>query len=438
MNALNFLNSYWQFFGVNVWMVKCDASSLTLELTNIRKVTIENCTFGNCTFRQIGHVIIKDSSSVSKDFPTSLYFHNSSGLMENISIKNLNFTTGLLIQNNSYIQITKSKFVNNTVSYGLIKVLNSSILEMSNCTLQKNQAIDYVGAIHADRSFMYLTDTNFSNNNAIQGVGALHVIEGSFVFLKHCTLSYNQVKFGYSAEKTEDGCGGAILLSNSTANGINVSFSGNKATYGRGLACLLHSKVTGQFMDFSHNIAVFGSAIFEYISCKFSCKNCSIHENKIVSLNNVTFGAVVHIYHSTINVSGFECENHTGYSWSCIYATNYSSVFIYDAKFSMNIGCTISLSIQSHLVAVSSSFLNNTTPILGAIWSMNSLLDISHCTFSNNSNTTMNLLSNTTASLVNCIYENNSTPYLGGALIVNDSYAIVSQSTFLENDANSA
>ena len=429
MNALKFHNPHWQFFGVDVWMVKCDAAFLTLTLTDIRNVTIENCTFGNWTFGQVEHVIIKNSSSVSKDFPTSLNFYNSSGLMENITIKDLNFTTGLLIQNNSYIQITKSQFVNNTVSYGLIKVLNSSILEMSNCSLQKNKAIDYAGAINADKSFMYLTNTNFSDNNAIQGGGALHVIEGSLVFLKSCTFFYNQVN------KTEDGFGGAILLSNSTANGINVNFTGNKATDGGGLACLLHSKVTGQFMDFSHNFAVFGSAIFEYNSSKFSCKNCSLYANKIVALNNVITGAVVEIYHSTINVSGFKCENHTGYSWSCIFATNNSSVFIYDAKFSMNIGCTISLSNNSHLVAVSSSFLNNTTPFLGAIWSMNSVLDISYCTFSNNSNTTMNLLSNTTASIVNCIYENNSTPYLGGALIVNDSTVNVSQSTFLENDA---
>ena len=167
MEGLNFVNSYWQFFGVNVWMVKCDAASLTLELTHLRNVTIENCTFCNWTFWQVEHVIIKHSkSSTSKDFPTSLHFYNSSGLMENINIKDLNFTNmpnRLIIQNSSYIQITQSNFVNNTVSYGLIKVLNSSTLEMRDCTLQKNKAIDYAGAIYADRSFIHLTNTNFSD-----------------------------------------------------------------------------------------------------------------------------------------------------------------------------------------------------------------------------------------------------------------------------------
>ena len=151
MHSLNFLNSYLQFFVVNVWMVKCDVSSTRLEVTNIRNVTIENCTFGNWTFRQVGHVMIKNSRScILKDFPTSLNFYNSSGLMENINIKNLNLTNmsnGLIIQNSSYIQITQSNFVNNTVSYGLIKVLNSSTLQMSDCTLQKNKAIDYAKVI---------------------------------------------------------------------------------------------------------------------------------------------------------------------------------------------------------------------------------------------------------------------------------------------------
>ena len=201
MNALKFLNSYWQFFGVNVWMVKCDAVSLTLELTNIRNVTIENCTFGNWTFRQVEDFMIKNSrGSLSKDFQTLLNFYNSSGLMENINIKNLNFTKmpyGLIIQSNSYLKVTKSNFANNTVSHGLIKVLNSSTLEMRDCTLENNKAINYAVAIHAGRSFIYLANTNFSDNNAIQTGGALH---GNKVYFWRCIFAtYNSSVFIYNA-----------------------------------------------------------------------------------------------------------------------------------------------------------------------------------------------------------------------------------------------
>ena len=442
MDSLNFLNSYWQLFGVKLWMITCDASSLTLESINSRNFTIENCTFGNWTFRHVEHIMIKNSkSSISKDFPSLPNFYNSSGLIENINIMDLNFTNmfnGLIIQSNSYVQVIKSKFVNNTVTFGLIKVLNSSSLEMSDCTLQKNKAINYAGAIFVDRSFVHLTNTYFSDNNANWRGGALFVTEGSFVFLKSCTFSNNQVKFGFCLEKIADGCGGAILLSNSTLNGINVNFTSNNASSGGGLACFLHSQVTAQYMDFSHNIAILGSAFYGSISCTFSCKNCSLYGKLNVTVNNAIIGAAVYINnHSTINVSGFKCEKHTGwYFWSCICATNNSSVFIYNAIFSMNIGRTIFLSRNSHLVAVSSSFLNNTTPKYGVIYSVNSILDISHSISSKNSNTTIKLVSNTTASLVNCIFESNSTPDKGGALCINNSSVNISHTKFLENSAN--
>ena len=65
MDSLNFLNCYWQLLGVKLCMIKCNASSLTLELINSRNFTIENCTFGNWTFRQIQHIIIKNSKMIS-------------------------------------------------------------------------------------------------------------------------------------------------------------------------------------------------------------------------------------------------------------------------------------------------------------------------------------------------------------------------------------
>ena len=329
MHSLNFLNSYWQFFGVNVWMTKCDAVPLTLELTNIGNVTIENCTFGNWAFRHVKHVMIQNSkSSILKHFPTSLNFYNSSGLIENMNITDLNFSTGLIIQNKSYIQILKSYFVNNTVNFGLIKVLNSSILEMSHCTLQNNKAKDNAGTILTDRRIIYLTKSNFNGNEAIWEGGALHANKG-----------------------------------------------------------------------------------------------------------------------------------YTGYFWICIFATNNSSMFIYDAIFSRNIGTVILLLNDSNLLAVNSSFLNTTTPTIGgAIYSENSTLDISHSfcyhkktklggtflfkfstvalnspTFSNNSNKAVIFFNNTKASIANCTFESNSAPDTAGALIIHLSNATVSHTTFCEN-----
>ena len=59
MDGLSFLNSHWQINRVNVWMGKCNASSLTLELKYLTNVTVENCTFGNWTFRQSNNSLSK-------------------------------------------------------------------------------------------------------------------------------------------------------------------------------------------------------------------------------------------------------------------------------------------------------------------------------------------------------------------------------------------
>ena len=127
-------------------------------------------------------------------------------------------------------------------------MLNSSTLEMSDCTLQNNKAKDNAGTILTDRSIIHLTKSNFNDNEAIREGGALH------------------------------------------AN-----------------------------------------------------------------------------------------ESYTGYFWSCIFATNNSSMFIYDAIFSRNIETVILLLNDGNVLAVNSSFLNTTTPGIGAaIHSVNSTLNISH------------------------------------------------------------
>ena len=295
----NFFNSYWQFFGINVWMSKCNAASLTLELKCITNVTIEKCIFGVWTFSQVQYVFARNSrSSAEKDFPTSLNFDNSSGLMENITVRGLNYTNmyeGLWVQNNSYIQITKSTFENNTVTYGVIKVLDSSTLDMSDCNLENNQAIDYAGAIFTNRSFIYLTNTSFNDNEAIHAGGALYLMEGSFLYSKKCTFSNNQVKFGGNSEPVIDSGGGAICLFNSTANLINGYFYGNKANYGGGVYFDYQSKVKSHNTYFRHNSAVFGSAISGYTSSTFSCTNCSMYQNEIVGSSNSTNGAAVNL-----------------------------------------------------------------------------------------------------------------------------------------------
>ena len=170
LDGLHFLKSYWQFHSVSLNMINCNAATLLMTIRYGRNVTIQNSIFGNCFFDQVEHVSLKNCSSfVVKGFLISLGFYNTSGSVEKITIKDLVFTNkyeGLWLDK-SYVKITKSNLVNNTVTSGLIKVQDSSILDMSDCTLQRNNANNIAGAIYVRNSTVHLKETSFNGNKAV-------------------------------------------------------------------------------------------------------------------------------------------------------------------------------------------------------------------------------------------------------------------------------
>ena len=194
MDGLNFLKSCWHFNSVNLKMTNCYAAFLTLDLKYVTNVFIENSIFGNWTFRQVQHIFVKNSSTSYVDGALiSLNFYNSSVTMENINIKDVNVTRKfdpIITINKSCVQITKSNFVNNKVNYGIIQILDSSTLEMSDCVVQNNQDKTSVGAIYTENSIVYITNTNFYNNEAVSGSGACSM-GFSTITLIQCSFYYN-------------------------------------------------------------------------------------------------------------------------------------------------------------------------------------------------------------------------------------------------------
>ena len=80
LDGLHFLDSYWQFCHININIINCDGAFLVLELKHSNNVIIKNCTFGNWTFTQVQHVLIKNcsrSNTITGHFSTSLNFNNS-------------------------------------------------------------------------------------------------------------------------------------------------------------------------------------------------------------------------------------------------------------------------------------------------------------------------------------------------------------------------
>ena len=427
---------------------------------------MKNCTFGNWTFTEVQHVVITNcSNSIAEGFSTTLNFKNSSGLIENITLKDLKFSTlfeGLIVQNYSNINITKSNFVNNIVSYGLIKVLNSSTLLLLNSSLQQNQGIDFGGAIYVLNSVVRILNTTFSNNKAVRGGGGICALSKSILWITNSTFENNYILIedsGSNRRIPQYGGGAIYFESASVVEMHNVNFTNNSANLGAAIYFILDSKFYSHNMFFGKNT---GSAIYGYKSVNFSCKNCLFYQNMDTNYKFNSNGATVLMTNdSIINISGVTCENNIGNISSCISADT-CSVTIYNSTFGFNTGSIIAL-LNSLFFMANSSFFNNSTPSLGGtIFSYNSTLHISdsvfyhnkvigsggalnlwlsvatvnNCTFFNNSNSAVSLVANTTILILSSIFEHNYSIDIGGALLVGSfSVANVSNSTFLKNGA---
>ena len=143
MDGLNFLNSFWILNRVNLNMINCRSSALLLELRHLTNASMQNSTVGNWTFKEVQNAMMKNCYNlIDEGISTSLNFYNSSGIIQNIRIENENIIaqSKISVAYFSFLHIEQSYFVNNTVKQGVINVVNSSSLIMSNCTMQRNNA----------------------------------------------------------------------------------------------------------------------------------------------------------------------------------------------------------------------------------------------------------------------------------------------------------
>ena len=355
MNGLNFLNSSWKLKNVNLEMINCHASSLVLELKDLADVTIQNCTLGNWTFRQVQNISIENiKNTFDESVPTSLNFYNSTAFIKNMTIEHENLTghlEGIFAQDFSTLHIEHSNFMNNTVKYGLIKVLNLSNLIMSNCSMLGNHA-DFAAAIYANESLVNLTNTYMQNNKANIVGGAIFAETQSRLQIENCTFRNNE------ANKS-----GAIhLVYFSQADLFNVYFNRNIAHTGGAMYLTENSTLNANYLYASQNRALFGSVTAVTSSCNISCKNCFLSEN----IAEHRKGAAIQIFdNSMITVSNLKCLRQIGNLYSCIYAKCDCTVSVNNSTFEMNTGTVLLLALNSYLITINSNFFNNSAPGYG-------------------------------------------------------------------------
>ena len=359
-------------------MIDCHASSLTLELKDLTDATIQNCTFGNWTFRQVQNIYIENvTNTFNDDISTSLNFYNSTAFIKNMMIEYENLTghlEGISVQDFSILCIEQSNFLNNTVKYGLIKVLNLSYLIMSNCTVLGNYAKEDATVIYANESLINITSTYFENNYANRVGGVIYAHRLSWLLIENCTFRNNE------ANRT----GGAIYLAYfSQADLFNVHFNKNIANSGGAICLADNSTLNANYLYASQNRASFGSVTAALHSCNISCENCFLYEN----IAEHKKGAAIQILkNSIVIVSNLKCLRQMGILASCISAVKDCTVSVNNSIFAMNRGSVLLLWANSQLIATYSKFVNNSKSGSGAaIWFQdNSFLDVSFSLFDGN------------------------------------------------------
>ena len=438
-------------------MINCHTTLLTLELKDITNVTIQNCTFGNWTFRQVQNIFIENVTNIfNEGISTSLNFYNSSAFIENMTIEHENITghlKGIFVQDYSILYIEQSKFVNNTVKHGLIKVLNLSYLIMSKCTALGNYAEEDAAFIYANTSFVNLTNTYLQNNNANRAGGAIFAETLSRLQIENCTFRNNEANL----------TGGAIHLAYfSEAHLLNVYFSRNTANIGAVIHLAHHSTLNANYLFANQNRALIGGVTEAIGSCNISCKNCFLFENFVEHKS----GAAIQIFNNSIVfVSDLRCLRLMGNLYSCIYTKFNCTVFVHNSTFAMNTGSVIALWANSHLFTNNSKFLNNSTPTMGgaimsqdnnlinvsyslfisnkallggAIYQETSTTKLKHCSFFENFDSALVGFSNNDVSIEDSYFENNMGQHFGGVVsMLIHGVLNVSHTTFKNNNQNS-
>ena len=363
IDGLSFLHSCWQFSRINLSMKNCHAGLLTLGLKHMQSASVENCVVGNWKFRHVQNVTIKNCRNViGKGIKSLLNFDNSSALVENITIEDTKWFDGIVVQNFSFIHIKKSKFMKNRVKNGVIKLLNSSTLILSDCVLSRNQAQESAGALFVSKSFVHIRNVKFTDNKAYGSGGAIFAENIPFMQIIGCIFTNNHAEFG-----------GALL-----------------------------AKVQRDFNDISNGNR----------STLIRCENSSFF------------------------------NNHAMISGDALNVKNEMQVFLVASNFNNNSavlnGGAISVTDNSNLDITSSQFYYNQARTGGAIdCQTHSTANLNNSTLIHNSKSALVAFNHTNVTITNCKFQNNSTPFNGGAIhLLHFSVSNISHTTFVQNSAS--
>ena len=392
-------------------------------------------------------------------------------LLENILFKNANSANGAVYSLNEHLTVKNCTFVNNSGTRGGATYIRENT-QIIDCTFENNSASLYGGAIFTNGANTIITGSTFKSNNATRYGGAIYVennycsiinsnfennnavVAGAIISVANNTLIDNCVFNNNSAGVNRWFCGGAVLLRNSTNSTINnTKFYNNTGNSSGGAVSVYYSHdITIDSSIFDGNKADHdGGAVVLFHSHDVTFKNSNFTRNEVTdtdTINPGSYGSAIRSADSTADINISNCTFDSNIAHNNAGAIEYygTNLTIVDSRFINNIAYSDGGAIYCHsdgfVNLTGCNFTNNTvfkgygydtstklTGVAGPYTSGAVLLR------KNPSKESLN------SYIVNCRFEDNSAPYLAGALCIrtetpDSHHAIVTDSYFNGNNAS--
>ena len=423
INDVEFYYSHWEFDDIDFYMTNCDTSLLNLNVNSCDGISylshsnsivnIHNCTLGCWRLECIDDVQITDCSIVGNPSCNSkkiIEFTNSSAILENILIENVNFDCpmnldlefcGVVVNFFSKIQISHSVFKKNkNVS---ISVRDYSDLLMENCTVLDNDV--YIGVVTGWTSVVNILNSTFENNTRSKS-GTIFMIELSTVTVNFSTFIHNHALS--SGGGVSIAYGSTLVLSKSTFTNNTVD------TMGGAVSVVQDSKLNILQSTFNGNTAPqLGGAIFVTNNSSLVCIGSNFSENiaKIA-------GSAIAVQTSNATMLNLMINQNHGEAALSFYSSYFAN--IYNCVFKRNAGGAMLVTGMIKLEVRNSDFFQNQASSGGAIsvdYSEN--VTISHVRLFQNVARYGGAIeiSKANVSIDNCILKDNVAVYDGGAVL---------------------
>ena len=374
----------------------------------------------------------------------SVYLQSTKGIFHNCTFHNstVNGQYGkggaISAVDNSRLQVQKCLFKENKATYfgGAINIQKSQSLFI-NCAFERNtvksfiQKRTYGGAIGASsNSHLKVHQCHFKDNMATYGGGAICIqkCQSLFercIFERNKVISLQQNTFGGAISATGAGTnitikqclfkentatysGGAIAMEKTRGSFVNCTFERNSLKgrlqkYGFGGAiCALHnSSLTMHWCVFKENAANYRGGAICIQKCQSLFERCIFERNKVISLQQNTFGGAISATGAGTNITIKQClfkENTATYSGGAIAMEKTRGSFV-NCTFERN-------SVKSRL---------QNGDFGGA----------------------MCALGTTYLTIRQCIFKQNTATYSGGATFIQKSESLFESCIFERNKVNS-